>query len=420
MLRVPIATVLRSLFVIYGLYGFFARYSDVFLLDPDQLHFPLPGLELFSAPFALFALACLAIGAGVLSILKTENCWAILVTGIAGFAFLLLTTEGRFAFSYFVPLGLIAIGIQSFYRSNARPVFVFLGMVYLLAALHKIANFSDMAKYLPIAAQQLFVAEISSRPEVSLRLGQLLAWFVVPVELIMGSLFFFQRTRFCGFLLACVFHLLLSVVSSERATLVTVSFSILLVHAIAAVSETKYLLRDFFPRRQMRYWLVAVACIAVCFIAKIGILLPLIALGAAGHFAQHRESEQRVFMNSGPRRFGLAVLIAILILWGLTPKLTGDKNDHLGFAMFSFASRKQPFFCIEISRPSADINCPPAVWRLPVIIQRRLENSSMQFCSRQPASIERFRVWSNQRCKLEIGSASLSTISEDQNFLLQL
>jgi hypothetical protein len=185
---------------------FFPLY-DFFALSPPALDFLkyayFVAVFLFIVGIRVEIFGCLAAAIKLLAILADMK---------SGYAFFYLSCLALPAFSL----------IESRSRGNrnpdSTPLLFLVCSVYFFAGIHKLINFSAMRAEVLWTFDNLAIP--SFRAICSIRdcsfFGQAAVWLIGPIEILLGALFTFPRLRRYGFVLAILFHLVLSTIVNVR------------------------------------------------------------------------------------------------------------------------------------------------------------------------------------------------------------
>ncbi len=330
--------------------------------------------------------------------------WAVTVGGL-GLVVQLLTTEQRLVFGYFPSLALIAMGIGLQIQSHV-PSLILVVSLYFSAAAHKLFNFSKMQIYLPESiSARLPKGFLELSPELVGGIPMLLSYIVVPLEFSMAALLIVKRTRRWGFVIALIFHTLVSTFTNNADNLALVGLFVLLGHAIQFTLADQRTWRsgiDHLLPRELRVVILAgTLTIGAGIVAYFGwepddliglfrafFYFPLIVAVVAISPTTHEET----FAHWKTRLW-----VCILLLWAIYPVLIGYRNQQFGWAMLSGATIGKRVQCIvvESNYCVSEIDLDPAVG---VYVSRDLT----VIASRQNAYFEKISWYVQTVCKSRI------------------
>ncbi len=319
-------------------------------------HIPFPGLEFLRGDGLFFWFGWLAVISGVLALFNIAIGATATLSGLMSLPFILASVETRYSFTYLPTLAVIGFGLVGRER-NSFPLIALLSSLYLTAALHKLTHFTAMLQWLPLHLSNL-VAEPWSvlSPWLLQELATCMAWSVVPVELMLGTLYLIPKMRIYAFLLAFTFHSVLNVVFAGDWLLASVGFNILCVHSAIACIESDLRWSTLWSSRSARWTFAAFAGIGIIdeifvrsglmhgLLKTIWLYGPICVIGLQGYQSMLKSPAIRA---RGAQMWALIAFASLLLVWSLTPVLTDYTNQNLGWAMFAGAERSRPVYSFE-------------------------------------------------------------------------
>jgi hypothetical protein len=399
---------LKSLVIIFHLtMAFNAHHSTLLFPQYADFQIPFPGLEFLANPWFVFFLAWGTLISGLMALFRIGGKWSLLASGILGFIFILMSVNTRLAFGYFSVFSMLAIFLSD-WKNDRRYMILLLVFVYLSAGLHKLINFESMLSYLPPSVFNLVSPNL--KIAFPLEMGILTKWLsylVIPVELSMGSLFIFRKTRGYAFILCAAFHSLNSIFLDADG-IDSVSLRLLTLHACIAIFDKRINWKNLLSQKYFRLWWMSFFIVAgIHFLLPVQNLLrevlpvyfafgPLIFMCCFGYYLKEGKafnSPWSVQIFILPAAYSFSIWAGCLLMWSITPVLNHYRNLHYGWAMFTGAHLDQPDYCLLAPRKPCYLNT-----QLKPVIELTPDQAYYIYTSKQPSSLLLFESYLKDKC----------------------
>lgn len=370
-----------------------------------QFHFPLFQLDILAEPFCLLVLAVLITLATAGAILG--NTRSTLALGMFAFIYMCAAPENRLNFSYFPALALMSIASAKLSHSLI-PMVALSSSLYCSASLHKLVNFKIMLVKLPFYFHVPMNANIallgSSLPDLLL---QTFAWTVVPVEMAMGLLVMFKKTRIWGFLLTVLFHLSVHTFTGGHFMFTPVGFMLLSFNSLFVAYETDLTWKHiWFNGKFLFFVLFVLICFSASYFIEPGSLVyvafeivwmlgSFIAIIFLAFIWRKKLYTNNASFPQNRLNILSVSMLGFFVLWAISPAFINYRNDHFGWAMFSGATSIRPNYGIKVKALSCteNFNELASLWTTPI----ESDNTRVYF-AKEIHKIERLKKHFEEVC----------------------